>query len=166
MEKKVIEKLMEQTEECLKEYAKKTEWNPQDVECAKTAVSMYEKLQNIMINKNELEGSSNDEWSMRGGMMSHARGRDAMGRFVSRRAPRYYDYDGSLTSYGERSMMNNPEIDRDSRWNRSMGDEVRSMHSIGDRMVQSLERLYDETDSEYERNQVREMIEAARNKSR
>lgn len=163
---KVIEKLMGQTEECLREYSKKSEWTPQDVEAAKCAVSMYEKLQNILLNMDDLEcPKSEEEWSARGRGMSHMRGRDATtGRFVSSRAPRYYDYNGSLTSYADKPYM--PHSEKMMPRHMSYGPDERSMHSISDRMVQKLETLYDETDSDYERNQVREMIEAARNQNR
>jgi hypothetical protein len=173
---KTIEKLMEQAEECLKEYSKKTEWTAQDVECTKNAVSLYEKLQRILLNKDELEHGSEEEWSARGGMRSHARGRDAMtGRFVSRRAPRYYDYNGSLTSYGDEGSQNRDGMQSMAgphypEWNSgrrmSYGPNDQSMHSISDRMVQKLESLYDEADSDYERNQIREMVETARSKNR
>ena len=97
------------------------------------------------------------------------------GRFVSRRAPRYYDYDGSLTSYGDEGSKNRDGMQsmvgpHYPEWNSSRrmsyGPNGQSMHSISDRMVQKLESLYDEADSDYERNQIREMVETARSKNR
>lgn len=167
---KTINKLMEQTEECLKEYAKKTEWTQQDVAFAKDAVSMYEKLHRILLDKSMLDECDEDEYSNRGDTVSHARGRDATtGRHISRRAPRYYDYDGHLTSYADGPEMhhNDQSMTNMRMRRRSYGpNEQRSMHSISDRMVQKLESLYDEADSDYERNQITEMIEAAKGNRR
>lgn len=161
---KTLEKLMEQTEDCLKQYAKKPEWTPQDLECAYKAACMYDKLQTIKMNNgvwDQIKGDVLGEKRSYGdhsngyypGGESFARGRDAMtGRYVSRRNyPLYYD---GYVAYGDDASG------RSQAGNRmSYGDtEHRSMHSINDQMIQKLEMLMDQAGSEYERQKVRDII--------
>lgn len=181
--KKTIDTLIDQTEECLRKYAEKPNWVPEDVMAVKSAVSAYEKLLELGEDCEEAtrEGMSMRSFrSMRGASM--ARGRDAnTGRFVSR-APRYYEYDGNMTAYGRGGSYGSygPYGQYDDR---AMGQQysgaqnngrggnqgqsgARSMHSINDRMIQQLEMLMDEAQSDYEREQVREMIGIAEKKNR
>lgn len=166
--RKTIDTLIDQTEECLKRYAEKPNWVPEDIMGVKNAVSAYEKLMELVEDCEEAnkEGMSMRNFhSMRGASM--ARGRDAnTGRYVSR-APRYYEYDGNMTAYGSDGYWDG----RSGRRGYSMGDSYRdnqggqqnnrSMHSINDKMIQRLECLMDEAQSDYERNKIREMIAIA-----
>lgn len=172
--KKTVEKLMEQTEDSLKEYAKKNEWTPTDLECAYKAACLYDKLQTIQMNNgiwDQMQEGTEDTSSKRsyphypnmsyGDHLSYARGRDATtGRYVSRRA--YPMYDGYI-AYGdeesERAYRNDGGSTNGSRsYNRSMRDG-RSMHSINDQMVQKLEGLMDQAGSDYERAKVMDVID-------
>lgn len=170
--KKTIDTLLEQTEECLKKYAEKPNWVPEDVMAVKNAVSAYEKL--LELEEDCEEATSNGMsmrkyHSMRG--VSMARGRDAnTGRYVSR-APRYYEYDGNMTAYGRDGYYDGRVMGRQYSGAQNDGRNTgrqndRSMHSINDRMIQQLEMLMDEAGSDYERDQVREMIAIAENKNR
>ena len=148
--KKTVEKLMEQTEDCLKEYCKKAEWTPQDLESLYRAVKTYDTLQSILMNngiwaeiKDDVlrdDHSSRTYPTIHYGTASYARGRDAhTGRYVSRRNRPYYD-DG---------------VYMEEAWRH---DGMHSSHSISDQMVQKLEALMDQAGSEYEREKVAEVI--------
>lgn len=152
---KIIEKLMEQAEDCLKEYSKKSEWTPQDLECIYKAVKMYDTLQTIKMNNGIWDQIKDDVMAdgrsarnyptIHYGTASYARGRDAMtGRYVSRRNTPVY-YDGYL-SYGDHDTM----MHDDRR--------ERSSHSISDQMIQKLEKLMDQAGSDYERKKIEEVI--------
>lgn len=173
---KIIEKLMEQAEDCLKEYSKKPEWTPQDLECAYKAACMYDKLQTIKMNngiwdqiKDDVMGdeySSRNYPTVRYGTASYARGRDAMtGRYVSRRGGQSYR-DG-YRSYGDdmgegggssRRSYAGGQNGGNTSQGYYEGSNGRSSHSISDQMVQKLEMLMDQAGSEYERKKVEEVI--------
>ena len=152
---KIIEKLMEQAEDCLKEYSKKSEWTPQDLECIYKAVKMYDCLQTIKMNngiwdqiKDDIMADGRSARSfptIHYGTASYARGRDAAtGRYVSRRNnPVYHDGYGPN---GEHDLV--------------MRDDYRthSSHSISDQMIQRLEGLMDQAGSDYERKKIEEVI--------
>lgn len=149
---KTFDILMEQAEDCLREYSKKQDWTTNDLCSIRDAVSIYEKLQKIVANSGAHEADGADTYRSYG--MRHMVPHYAHG--YSDRAPRYYDYDGHLTSYGDRDSM---------RRRRSYGD-MRSTHSIHDRMIANLEGMMDDAKSEYEREQIMEFINLARNRER
>lgn len=147
MNKNVIDTLLDKTEGCLKTYAEKPNWVPEDMIAIKSAVSAYEKLLRLTSDCEmaESEGvSMRKHYSMRGREQYPDRG------------PRYYEYDGHLTSYGHDDCYRDGQMMRVKT--------PRSMHSIDDKMIQRLETLMDEAQSEYERDKIREMIAIARNR--
>lgn len=159
--KKTLYSLTDQLEDCMRRYAEKTDWKPEDVMCVKNAISAYGKIMECIedCEKAEHEGMSMRNYhSMRASM---GRGRDmTAGRYVSR-GPRYYEYDGSMTAYRGSGY--------DDRYDTSrmpQSDGGRSMHSINDRMIQRLEGMMGEAQNDYEREQIREMIAIAENKNR
>lgn len=170
--RKTIDTLIDQTEECLRRYAEKQNWTPEDVMCVKNAVSSYEKLMRLV---EDCETANQEGMSMRNYhsmRASMARGRDAnTGRYVSR-APRYYEYDGSMTAYGRDGSYGDPYMNGGRHqqagmysgapyaMNQGQGGSTsdRSMHSINDRMIQRLESMMDDAQTDYERNEIRETI--------
>lgn len=167
--KKIIEKLMEHAEECLKEYSKKEDWQEQEMECAYKAAKLYETLQTIKMNDGIWDEMQGDETSgayprmprvYYNDGMSHMRGRDAAtGRYMSREGSmRGYSHDGgqyysdSREYRGERSNDGHSYEDRDNRG-------VRSMHSIKDRSIDALERMIDSAQTEHERQKISKYIE-------
>ena len=149
---KTFDILMEQTDDCLREYSKKQNWTPNDLCSIKDAVSIYDKLQRIASNCDALDSTERETYRSYG--MIHTMPHYAHG--YSDRAPRYYDYDGHLTSYGDRESM---------RRRRSYG-EPRSTHSIHDRMIANLEGMMDDAKTEYEREQIMEFINLAKSRER
>ena len=140
---KIIEKLMEQTEDCLKEYSKKAEWTPQDLECIYKAARTYDTLQTIKMNTGVWEQIKDDVAPDRHSERSYPTrhyGTASYGHHASRRGNPLY-YDGYL-SYG---------TDASDR-------HMHSAHSINDQMIQRLESLMDQAGSEYERQKVAEVI--------
>lgn len=156
---KTFDTLMEQTEDCLREYSKKKDWNTDDLECIKDAVCIYEKLQKIVM---DCGAAEYDRESFRSyGMRNIHSGRSYGGYDEEmQRAPRYYEYDGSLTSYRNDGYSNRRRASR-----RGRGD-MRSMHSIEDRMVATLENMMDDAGSEYEREKIMEFINLAKDRER
>ena len=146
--KKTIETLIDKTEDCLRKYADKQAWTPEDMIPLKNAISAYEKLLRLDA---DCEEAATEGVSMRKhySMRSHCQ--------YPERSPRYYEYDGSLTSYGHDGYHHDDMVMR--------AKTPRSMHSIDDKMIQKLEALMDEAQSEYERDKIREMISIARNRS-
>lgn len=140
--KKMIEKLMEHAEECLTECSKKQDWHDEDVECAYKAAKLYKTLQEIKMNSGIWEEMQGDGGTSEARMPrvyygdehSQMRGRDAAtGRYMSR----YYD---------------------ENRHGISNRGGSRSMHSIKDRAIDSLERMYDTAQTDHERSEVDKFI--------
>lgn len=166
--KKTIDNLMEHAEESLKEYSKKTDWTPQDLECAYKAACFYDKLQTISMNMgiwdqmNDENGENSNRAYPMTNRRSFARGRDSVtGRYVSRgHYPddrMYYDdrFDDSYDEYGGSRNTGG----RMSRGDRSYtNNDGRSMHSVNDRMVQKLESMINDGMSDYERDAIIDTI--------
>lgn len=157
---KIIDALMEQAEDCLREYAKKEVWSQADLEPIKCAVSIYEKLHRIAPMCYEYDGAkeSHRSYGMRHMSMPYYAYGD------SRRAPRRYEYDGSLTSYRD-GGGDDASMRRRSSTSRR-GYEEQSMHSVNDRMIACLEGMMDDAASSFERDQILEMINIAKSRSR
>lgn len=101
----------------------------------------YDKVIEAMDNYDYDDGVSLRNYPM-SGEYSMRRGRSPMtGRYVSRDMERRM-YDNRMNSY----------------------DHGYSGHSITDRMIDSLERLYDGAETEHQRNEIRAEIEHLRNK--
>lgn len=149
---KQIDCLKEKTEDTMKFYAEKQNWDPQDIECLEKAAKLYDKLQTIQMNTGTWE-------NMKQGGMSY--GDHSMARY-----PRisYGDesYRGPHYAYGnEESYMRGRDMNTGRYMSRgSSYDDGRSMHSVKDQAIQRLEQLMDSAQSDFERDQVRKMIEA------
>lgn len=152
---KILDILMEQSEDCLRKFSEKQTWSTADLEPIRAAVSIYEKL--LKIAECCEPDEHTDRSSHRSYGMHHVIPRHSYGRTY--RDPRYYEYDGSLTSYRDGGWS----MRRGSR--RSYGD-MRSTHSIEDRMVASLENMMDEAKTDYEREKIMEFINLARSRER
>lgn len=157
---KVLDCMKDKTEDTFDFYSKKEHWDASDLKCAKEAAQLYDMLQTIQMNTGIWENMKRTgDYSFAryprisyGHEDSYARGRDMdTGRYISR-GERYFDerhrgYDHA--SYGE------PHY----------GDG-RSMHSVKDQAIQRLESLMDMAESEYEREEIREMIKKIEAKER
>lgn len=162
---KILEKLMDHAEECLKEYSKKDEWHEGEMECAYKAAKLYETLQTIKMNNgiwDEMKGDSGTSEARMpriyyGPDSSQMRGRDAnTGRYMSRANRGYNDY-GRDDSYMDRHNMSNGYYDEGMHGN-SNRDGNRSMHSIKDRAIDSLERMFDKAQTDHEKQKLDEFI--------
>ena len=162
---KTLEKIRDSVEDAIRPLLKKGEaMTPADLESLTKAVCIIEKIKRIE------DGDFDQSYSMNGysennpyddNGNSYRRGRSSVtGRYVSRDAyhdgdsygyhdgastRRYYDGGSSTRYYGGNSMS------RDY-----------SGHSIQDRMVDRLERMIDEAQSEHERQTVKEWINRLR----
>lgn len=149
----LIDCLKGKTEETFKFYAEKEHWTPEDLEALKNATKAFDKMQTIQMNmgiwENMKEGRSyGDHRSM------------ARYPHMSYGSDMYYD--DRYYGHNDASYMRG----RDGATGRYMSREVpmyhdgRSTHSVKDQAIQRLENLMDAAQSDYEREQVRKMIEA------
>lgn len=174
----ILDKLKQHVEETLEYYAEKEKWEPQDLKCAKEAAELYDKIQNIQMNKgiwdninhngefsNRSYGGSYDNSFARypnfsyGDEYSYMRGRDAnTGRYMSRNDM----YHGESRGFGDDgySQRNSSRENRGGQGGSSRGGNNASMHSVKDQAIQRLENLMDDAGSEYEREEVLKMIKA------
>ncbi len=178
-----IDCLKEKTEDTMKFYAEKQNWDPQDIECLEKTAKLYDKLQTIQMNNGIWENMKEGGMSYGGQSMaryprisygnefyggqsygneeSYMRGRDAnTGRYMSRDD---MSYRGGQ-SYGE-SYARGGQGGGGGRSQASYNDG-RSMHSVKDQAIQRLEQLMDSAQSDYEREQVRGMIAAVEGQKR
>lgn len=141
----MLDHMKEHAEETFKHYAEKEHWDAQDLKCAKEAAELYDKLQTIQMNTGIWENmkEAGDYSFARRPHMSY--GRDVRGP--------YWD-GGYPQSYGHRYSYGEPY------------HEATSMHSVKDQAIQRLEQLMDSAKSEYEREEVRKMIQAVENQKR
>lgn len=174
----MLDSMKKHAEEVFECYVKKEKWEPQDLKCAKEAAELYDKLQNIQMNTGIWENiNKNGEFSNRSydgsyansyaryphisyGDESFMRGRDAdTGRFMSRNDMYYGNGRGWDDGWSERNM---------SRENRggSQGGNGMSMHSVKDQAIQRLENLMDSAKSDYERQEIMNMIKTIENQPR
>lgn len=160
---KVIDCMKDKTEDTFDFYSKKEHWDASDLKCAKEAAQLYDMLQTIQMNTGIWENMkrTGDYSFARYPRISYdhdafGRGRDAdTGRYVSR-GERYYD---------ERHHGYDHGYDHDS-YGRPHYADGRSMHSVKDQAIQRLEALMDMAESEYEREEIREMIKKIEAKER
>lgn len=120
--------LKDKTEETFKFYAQKEHWTPEDIECVEKAAKAYDKLQNIQMNNGIWEDMQRTGDYSYGRTMRMSYGRDG-------HHDRYYD-------------------DRHHGYN-GYGT---STHSVKDQAIQRLESLMDQAESDYERQQIMDMI--------
>lgn len=144
----MLDAMKTRTEEVFKCYVDKQNWDEKDLKCAKEAAELYDKLQTIQMNAGIWEGIKED------------------GGYSGARYPRIsYGNDMSMRgdSYGR--MPNN----RGGLYGDSYGghyDDGRSMHSIKDQAIQRLENLMVSASSDYERQEIRKMIETIEKQER
>lgn len=135
----LIDCLKEKTEETFEHYAKKDQWTPEDLEALKNATKAYDKMQNIQMNTGVWEQMKRT------------------GDYSYGRVPRIsYGHDGR--HYPDERYWD----DRDYySHRRSYGDDYghhTSTHSVKDQAIQRLESLMDHAESDYERQQIMDMI--------
>lgn len=124
----LIDCLKEKTEETFEHYAKKDQWTPEDLEALKNATKAYDKMQNIQMNTGVWEQMKRT------------------GDYSYGRVPRI--------SYG----YDNRRYHDDRYWDdRDYGYRT-STHSVKDQAIQRLESLMDHAESDYERQQIMDMI--------
>lgn len=175
--KSMLDSLKKHAEETFEYYADKDKWEPQDVKCAKEAAELYDKIQTIQMNTGIWENINKDgEFSERsyggsyaryphisyGNDYSYMRGRDAdTGRYMSRN-DMYHDGRMWDDGYSRRNMS------RDNRGGQSdnRGGNNSSMHSVKDQAIQRLENLMDAAKSDYEREEIMNMIRTIENQPR
>ena len=172
-----IDCLKEKTEDTMKFYAEKQNWDPQDIECLEKTAKLYDKLQTIQMNTGIWENMKEGGMSYGGQSMaryprisygnetnggqsygneeSYMRGRDAnTGRYMSR---------DDMSYRGGQSYARGGQGGGRSQ---ASYDDGRSMHSVKDQAIQRLEQLMDSAQSDYEREQVRKMIAAVEEQKR
>ena len=165
MEMESIKKLKATVEKCLEELSKKSDLNPAETTAALDGMELRELLQCELDNCK----AKDDAEKFDKGYSGHDRP--------------YREY--YITSYGRpvqvaypdwnsMSMRSMPHVRGYSGdygvegWYRSNSDMERnerqsySRHSIGDRVVEKLERMMDTTDSDYERQELHKFIRMVR----
>lgn len=137
--------LKDKTEETFKFYAQKEHWTPEDIESVEKAAKAYDRIQTIQMNTgvwDEMQRTGDYSYG-RNVHLSYGRDGRHYGRSYGHN-DRYYD-DARHSPYGY-----------------SYGDEhhdhMASTHSVKDQAIQRLEALMDQAGSDYERQQVMEMI--------
>ena len=133
--------LKDKTEETFKFYAQKDHWTPEDIESVEKAAKAYDRIQTIQMNTgvwDEMQRTGGYSYG-RNVRLSYGRDGHSYGR-----NDRYYDEMRHAPygySYGEEHH-----------------DHMTSTHSVKDQAIQRLESLMDQASSDYERQQVMEMI--------
>jgi hypothetical protein len=159
----MLDSMKKHAEEVFECYVKKEKWEPQDLKCAKEAAELYDKLQTIQMNTGIWENiNKNGEFSNRSYGDSYARyphisyGDES---FMSRNDMYHGSSRGWDDGWSERNM---------SRENRggSQGGNGMSMHSVKDQAIQRLENLMDSAKSDYERQEIMNMIKTIENQPR
>lgn len=129
--------LKDKTEETFKFYAQKEHWTPEDIESVEKAAKAYDRIQTIQMNTGVWEDMqrTGDYSYGRNVHLSYGRDGQHYGRSYGHE-DRYYDYGREPYSHGYNA----------------------STHSIKDQAIQRLESLMDKAESDYERQQIMEMI--------
>ncbi len=142
---KLLDKINDSIEDAIKPIlGKGAAMTPADLESLTKAVCILEKIKTIE-NGNSYDDSYSENYSYR-------RGRSAItGRYVSRDAMPYHD------DYHDGGNSSRRYYDGNSNHNGYSG------HSIKDRMIDRLERMFDEAQNEHERQTVNEWINRLRN---
>lgn len=137
--------LKDKTEETFKFYAQKEHWTPEDIESVEKAAKAYDRIQNIQMNNgiwDEMQRTGDYSYG-RNVHLSYGRDGRGYGRSYGRH-DRYYD-----------EMEHAP-------YSYSYGDgrhgNMASAHSVKDQAIQRLESLMDHAESDYERQEIMEMI--------
>lgn len=168
---KTLEKIRDSVEEAIRPLLKKGEaMTPADLESLTKAVCIIEKIKRIE-NGNFDESYSENSFDDSGN--SYRRGRSSItGRYVSRDAYHdggsygYHDSASTGGSYGYHDGASTRRYYDGGSSARSYGGNSMSRdysgHSIQDRMIDRLERMMDEAQSENERQTVRDWINRLR----
>lgn len=137
---KVLEKINDAVEEAIRPIiAKGANMNAAELDVLTKAVCTLEKIQQIQEGGGSYDDYSRNSYDGEGN--SYRRGRSAItGRYVSRDAMPNYEGSTSRRYY---------DGDRHSGY---------SGHSIKDRMIAQLEKMYDDANTEHERNLVNNWI--------
>lgn len=170
MSDKTLEKIRDSIEEAIKPILKKGEaMSPADLESLTKAVCVIEKIKRIEDGNSYDDGSYSEHNSYGNDGYSYERGRSPItGRYVSRDAMPYHDGGASGRYYGDEHYSNHYNAGNSNR-SYNEGASTRryydgsarndySGHSIQDRMVDRLERMIDEAQTEHERQTVKDWI--------
>ena len=154
MSDKTLEKIRDSIEEAIKPILKKGEaMSPADLESLTKAVCVIEKIKRIEDGNSYDDGSYSEHNSYGNDGYSYERGRSPItGRYVSRDAMPHHGGGASGRYYGDEHYSNRRYYDGATHHNGYSG------HSIKDRMIDSLERMIDEAQSENERQTVKDWI--------
>lgn len=151
---KILEKLEEEMCDIL---CKKQPLTPPDVDVLAKLSNTYKDVAtgSGMGEYIEMLDDGGQSYGMRIPRMSYRRGRNpSNGQFMSMASPMHhlsYNRDYSMERDGMSNNMNSRKYDGGY-----------SGHSVNDRMIDSLERMMDQADSEYEREKIRKEIEHLR----
>lgn len=161
---KTLEKIRDSVEDAIRPLIKKGEaMTPADLESLTKAVCIIEKIKRIE-NGGDFDDAYSENYYDDNGN-SYRRGRSPVtGRFVSRDAyhDSYHD-GGSSNAYHAGTSNRYHDGASTRRYYDGNSNNGYSGHSIQDRMVDRLERMMDEAQSEHERQTVREWINRLRN---
>lgn len=160
---KLLDKINDSLEDAIKPIlGKGAAMTPADLESLTKAVCILEKIKTIE-NGNSFDDGYSENYSYR-------RGRSAItGRYVSRDAMPYHDdyHDGGNSNrvYHDGGASNTYHAGTNSRryYDGGSAHNGYSGHSIKDRMIDRLERMFDEAQNEHERQTVNEWINRLRN---
>lgn len=138
----MINCLKDKTEETFKFYAQKEHWGPEDIECVEKAAKAYDRFQNIQMNNGIWEDMQRNGDYSYGRNVRLSYGRDGYRGRSYGHEDHYYDLgrDPYRHSYGDGHGYN------------------ASTHSVKDQAIQRLESLMDQAESDYERQQIMDMI--------
>ena len=149
MEMESMKKLKATVEKCLEELSKKSDLNPAETKAALDGMELRELIQCEIDNCK----AKDDAEKFDKGYSGHDRP--------------YREY--YITSYGRPVQVSYPDWNNMSMRNMPRWDEDHSerrhgysRHSIGDRVVEKLEHMMDQTDSDYERQELHKFIRMVR----
>lgn len=171
MEKdKTLEKIRDSIEDAIKPIIKKGEsMTPADLESLTKAVCVIEKIKRIEDGNYYDHGGYSEDNSYDDNGNSYRRGRSPItGRYVSRdtmpvyRDARYYGDDNVTHHDGGNSNRYYDEGASTRRYYDANNHNGYSGHSIQDRMIDQLEKMFDEAKTEHERQTVKEWIRRLR----
>ena len=136
----VLNELNAKIEEELKKIVKKNDITPAELENATKAVCHMEKI----LQYQYMDGMGDEEYSQ-------------SGRYYE---GRYRSYDEPRMSYRRgRDSMTGRYVSRDDASYRNSYDRRYSGHSIKDRMVDKLESMMDDAQTEYEKSMITKWID-------
>lgn len=170
------DKLKEIAEKQIIELAKRGSMSPAEAEAAKVGMCLIDMVDEKKEDMEEMEGGYSERGSRRSysprrySITSYEDGRSMRGSRNSMHYPMYDDYyDYMEDSYRGGGQSNRGSYEgRGGQSNRSYENQNRdrrgrySSHSIDDRIVSHLERMMDETESDYERQRLQEYMRYVR----